>query len=55
MMIGLQGLRGAGRGCQLIDGNLGEAGAHNHGPGLRSSNWKKLTLDSQQRLEETRP
>ena len=32
----------------------GEAGAHNHGPGSGCLNWKKFTLDSQQRLEETR-
>jgi hypothetical protein len=37
----LAGIEGAGRGCQLIAGNLGEAGAHNHGPGSGCLNWKK--------------
>lgn len=52
----LAGIEGAGRGCQLIDGNLGgrlEPTTTAPGSGMFEME-KLLTLDSQQRLEETR-
>jgi hypothetical protein len=52
----LAGIEGAGRGCQLIDGNLGgRLEPTTTAPGSGMFEMEKLfTLNSQQRLEGTR-